>query len=130
MKVRLFQIGLFGKDNHTSHTDKHYKEYINDVRFQGVDYPSEEFDSRYNQIATKLSNIRVDKSDSESHRFVGYISKDKRQIKYDKKTWDYLVMSADGKTIITLHKKSPKEYKRVLKKTFLSELDYNKEEVQ
>ncbi len=124
MKVRPLTQANFEEENHKTHSDKHYKEYLKDNRFKGIEYPSAEFNTLYNEIGRNLSKTRVDKSDS-STRIVGYIAKDSRQIKYDKATKDYLVISSDGSTVISLHKRSGKEYTRVLKKDFLKEFDYN-----
>ena len=123
MRIRLFKIATFNEDNRKVHSNKHYKEYINDIRFRGIKFPSEQFENLYESISKQLSCTRVDISDSTS-RYVGYVALDDRQIKYDRQTWDYLVISDTG-IIISLHKKHPKEYQRVLKKEYKSEFDYN-----
>ncbi len=125
MQFRLAE-SEFKKSNLLTHADQHRKHYKNDDRFSNVT-SLDEFATLYNQVGDRLSRKRVGKSDAyHGVRYVGYITKDGRYVKYDKKYHDFLVYSYDK--IITLHKKSYTEYVRILQRDFGKEFPYNETE--
>lgn len=115
----------FQKHNLKRHIFVHKDDFSHDNRFRSVLNNDEKFAKLYDKISDELSRRKVGLSDgSDNSRYIGYISKDNRYIKYDRKTCDFVVYS--GKYTITMHKKSFREYKRIRKRDFREEFPYNK----
>ena len=83
----------------------------------------EEFKKKYNEIADQLSRKKVDNSMSEDSRYVGFIDKKGRYVKYDRTYNDFLVYRKNDS--ITLHKKTYQNYLKVRNRDFKSEMPYN-----
>ena len=119
--IKIIKESNFTQDNLIRHLESHKVHYLNDPRFANVT-TDEEFSALYDSIGDALSRKRVSKSNS-SDRYVGYITKNGRRIKYDRKTLDWISYNRD--ITITLHKKSAKEYERIKKRDYLKEFPYN-----
>lgn len=123
--MKIIKESRFRVSNLKQHADKHHNQYINDPRFKDAK-TDDDFNKIYDEIGDKLSRKTVAKSDdvSRKNRYVGFIDKRKRRVKYDKQTEDFIVFA--GPETITLHKKTYDQYKNILKRDFGSEFDYNK----
>lgn len=120
--MKVIKESNFEPDNLLNHVEEHKKQYLYDSRFRNVKTENQ-FNSLYNSIGDKLSRIKVGSSLSDN-RFVGYIDKKNRYIKYDRKYQDFVVYS--GKFTITLHKKTYQQYLNIRRRDFKSEMPYNK----
>ena len=120
--MQIIKESNFTTKNLKSHIDKHHDQYENDIRFKDAK-TDEDFARIYDTIGDRLSKMKVGKSDSRG-RFVGFIDKQNRRVKFDKATGDFVVYS--GPSTISLHKKTVKQYKNILRRDFKSEFPYNK----
>ena len=123
MKIRFIDSideSWFLKQNLQQHS-KHIAEYKNDYRFRNVDFSNpKDVLQKYNELGNWLSNVKVE-SPFSSARFVGYIDKNGRTVKYDRKNFDYIVFTKDSS--ITLHKKSNKQFEKIVRRDFNKEID-------
>ena len=128
IKYELDQLNTMYESNFSPynlqrHMDvRHINQYVNDTRFIGLVPGSPEFAAKYDEIGDALSRKKVSPSYS-NDRYVGFITKDGRYLKYDRKTLDTVVY--DHKYTISLHKKSKSYYDKTLKYSFGREMPYN-----
>ena len=124
----LSETFLKGKnlDNHyEKHVAKSWVDYIDDETDELFDPTSKE---EYNTLGDALTKQKVRTSDTNSpDRFVGYVTKDGKIVKYDKETNELVVYVAkygDQATISYYKTKSGPEHKSYNKK---KERDYGRE---
>ena len=129
---RILDETRFSPKSLIRHVDEHFKEYINDERFNGIEYPSEEFTQKYDEIADLLTRTKVSPSKS-LNRYVGFINKDGMGVKYDRTTMDFVlykhnsVTPGDPSVTVTMHKKSPSAYNNARRHSFKKEFSYNEQ---
>ena len=121
--MKVIKESDFDTKNLNIHFDQHKNEYKYDLRFSNIKN-DDDFKKKYNEIGDTLSRKKVGSSLSDS-RYVGYIDKKGRSIKYDRAYNDFVVYVKNKS--ITLHKKSYKNYLKIRNRDFKSEFPYNDE---
>lgn len=109
-------------DYAAQHWAKHRAEFVSDPRFDDC-VTEDDCVKKYNEIADNLSSKKVEKSTDLDSRYVGYVSKNNINIKYDTETKDFIAYRKN--IVTTLHKKDKKAYLRILKRDFKREFSYN-----
>lgn len=83
----------------------------------------DDFMVKYNEIADDLAKSKAGKANSKEN-IVGYIDHNGRAVKYNYTTGDYVVYNPNSSRYrtITLHKKTPEQYEKIVTRDFESEL--------
>lgn len=120
----------FSYDNLLSHV-KHVIQYVDDPRCSKEAKDAlkaiEDFGDKYNRIANRLTYEFAESPwNNPDAKIVGYLTKDNRCCKYDRETQDFVVYDPKTKITITMHKKTPEQFDRILNRDYKDELPENK----